>query len=216
VFGGRGGEQGGWSNAETDKDRTLYVDLARVEFLPRALWLEADRMAGLADVLDQASLDNQRDVVLNERRETHENRPYGMAEILVNQALWPAAHPYHAPVIGYVDDLRAATVYDARAFFKTWYAPANALLVVAGDFDVAQARRWVEADFGWIPGGAAPARRLAPDPAPLGGQVDVSAEDEVQVPRVYVTWRGARAASSDEAALELAAAMLAGGKSSRL
>src|SRR5215468_3479675 len=100
-------EQGGWTNANTEQDRTLFVDLATAAFLPRALWLEADRLAGVADTVDQAKLDNQRDVVLNERRETHENQPYGMAEILVGQALWPPGHPYHESVIGRPEDVRA-------------------------------------------------------------------------------------------------------------
>ena len=209
-------EQGGWSNAETDQDRTLYLDLARVAFLPRALWLEADRMAGLADALDAAKLENQRDVVQNERRETHENQPYGMADILVGEALWPPGHPYHAPVIGYPDDLRAATVEDARAFFRAHYLPANAILVVAGDVDAAAVRAAVEKDFGWMPRRPAPARAAVADPPPITKAVRISSDDDVQVPRVYLSWRGVRAFAADEPPLELVAAMLAGGKSSRL
>ena len=209
-------EQGGWTNAETEEDRTLYMDLATAAFLPRALWLEADRMAGLPEALDEAKLDNQRDVVLNERRETHENQPYGMAGILIGEALWPKDHPYHAPVIGYPDDLRAITVDEARAFFAAYYAPSNALMVVAGDVDPEAVRKTVTQDFGWIPRGPKPRRPVPPEPPPIAEPIRVTAEDAVQVPRIYSTWRGVRAYSSDEPALELVAAMLAGGKSSRL
>jgi zinc protease len=209
-------EQGGWTNANTEQDRTLFVDVATAAFLPRALWLEADRFAGVADVLDQAKLDNQRDVVLNERRETHENQPYGMAEILVGQALWPPGHPYHESVIGRPEDVRAVTVEDARAFFRAHYVPANALVAVAGDVDPKNVAALAEKDFGWIPKRPPPPRRAVPPTPPIAKAIVVDSEDDVQVPRVYLTWRGVVAYTPDEPALELIAAMLAGGKSSRL
>jgi zinc protease len=209
-------EQGGWTNADTERDRTLYVDLATGAFVPRALWLEADRLEGLARTLDQAKLDNQRDVVLNERRETHENQPYGMAGILIDEALWPKGHPYHAPIIGYPEDLRGATVDDARAFFRTHYVPANAVMVVAGDVDAAAVRAAVDQDFGGIAAAPAPPRPAVAAPPPIDRAIVLTAEDNVQVPRLYLTWRGVAAFSADEPALELLTAMLAGGKSSRL
>jgi zinc protease len=211
-------EQGGWTNADTDADRTLYSQLASAAFLPRALWLEADRLAGVGDALDQAKLDNQREVVLNERREVHENQPYGMAEILINEALWPVGHPYHAAIIGDPADLRAARLDDARGFFRAWYAPGNAVLAVAGDVDPATVRALVSRDFGWLPARArpAPATASAAPLAPLTRALRVEAVDDVQATRVYLTWRGVAAFDPDEPALELTAALLAGGKASRL
>jgi zinc protease len=208
-------EAGGWTNAFTDTDRTVYVDVAAAGFLERALWLEADRMAGLAAALDGPKLDNQRAVVLNERRETHENVPYGMADVLVHAALWPVGHPYHTAVIGEPEDIKAATLDDAKRFFAAHYTPGDAVMVIAGDVDVAAARGWVARYFGWIPGGAQATRRAATAP-PITKPIVASALDDVQVPRVYLTWRAGPSYSRDEAALELATAMLAGGKSSRL
>jgi zinc protease len=211
-------EAGGWTNAYTDEDMTVYTTVASSAALERLLWLEADRIAGLDRALDQAKLDNQRDVVLNERRQNYENRPYGMAGILIPAALWPEGHPYHAPTIGTPEDLRAVTVADARAFFATHYTPENAVVVIAGDLDVDMARALARRYLGSIPARprhASPAGPTSP-PAALGRLVALEATDDVQVPRVYVSWRGPRVYTADEASLELATVILAGGKSSRL
>ncbi len=208
-------EAGGWTNAYTDDDMTVYTDVASSSALERVLWLEADRIRGLSGSLDQAKLDNQRDVVLNERLENYENRPYGMAGILIDEALWPAGHPYHAPTIGRPEDLRATTLEDAKAFFDRHYAPGNALVVIAGDFEVGEACALAVRYLGTIPTRPVPPRKTPPAPPTLQ-TVALAAEDDVQVPRVYVTWRGPRVYTPDEAALELATAVLAGGKSSRL
>jgi zinc protease len=210
-------EAGGWTNAFTDDDMTVYIAVASSPALERLLWLEADRLAGLDRTIDQGKLDNQRDVILNERRERYENRPYGMAPLLIAEALWPRGHPYHTPTIGYPEDLRATTVNDARAFFARHYAPANALVVIAGDLEPGHARSLAERYLGAIPARPpAASTAVGPEPAPLPAPVVLHARDDVQVPRVYVTWRGARGYAADEAALEQAAAILAGGKSSRL
>jgi zinc protease len=209
-------EAGGWTNADTEEDQTVYTDLADAAALERVLWLEADRIAGLDQALDQGRLDNQRDVVLNEHREDYENLPYGMAELLILDALWPKDHPYHFPVIGYPEALRRVQLDDAKAFFHAHYAPANAVMVIAGDIDPAQARGWAERYLGWIPSAPAPAPVRAPAIAPLAAPIELHGDDDVQVPRVYLTWRGTTAFSIDEPALELATAILAGGKSSRL
>jgi predicted Zn-dependent peptidase len=209
-------EAGGWTNAATYTDMTVYTDVAASAALERLLWLEGDRIAGVDEALDQAKLDNQREVVLNERRQRYENAPYGMAEILLGEALWPEGHPFHAPGIGYPEDLRSVTVDDARGFFRRHYAPGNALMVIAGDLDVAAARRWVPRYLGGIaaaPRADAPPRKIV---APLEGRQRLDARDDVQVPRVYLRWRAPAAYAPDQAALELAAAILAGGKSSRL
>src|SRR4051794_3054908 len=108
---------GGWSNAFTSTDMTVYQNVAGSNFLETMLWIDADRLAGLTETLDQAKLDNQRDVVLNERRESYENRPYGMASLILLQNLWPKDHGYHWAPIGYPADLHAAALPDVTAFF---------------------------------------------------------------------------------------------------
>jgi zinc protease len=209
-------EAGGWVNAFTTNDMTVYTDFASSSLLERMLWLEADRMGGLPAAIDQAKLDNQRDVVLNERRERYENAPYGMAPLLIGDALWPPGFPYRHSVIGDPADLKAATLADVKAFFARHYQPANATMVIAGDFDPASARRLAEKYFSGIPSPNPPPPRPPAPPPPLTRQVDLTATDSVQVPRVYLTWRGVAAFHADEAPLDLAAAVLAGGKSSRL
>src|SRR5579872_7307640 len=128
-------EAGGRNNAWTAEDRTDYFDIAPPPAVPLLLWLEADRMRDLGPLIDQDKLDLQRDVVRNERRQSIENRPYGIEELVEPELLWPEGHPYHHPVIGAHEDLQAATVGDVKEFFATWYDPANASVAVAGDFD---------------------------------------------------------------------------------
>ncbi|HKA90839.1 MAG TPA: pitrilysin family protein [Haliangiales bacterium] len=208
---------GGWANASTGDDATVYVDFASSSLLERMLWLEADRLSGLPAAIDKAKLDNQRDVVLNERRERFENAPYGMAGHLIAEALWPESSPYHHPTIGYPADLQAASLADVKAFFARHYVPANAVMVIAGDVDVSAARRLVERYLAWIPSPERPPQRPAPPAlAPLDKPIELTATDAVQVPRVYLTWRGPPAFHRDEAPLDVATAILAGGKSSRL
>jgi len=207
---------GGWSNAFTDTDMTVYQSVAAANFLEMVLWLEADRLAGLTDTMDQAKLDNQRDVVRNERRQGIDNQPYGQAEILLTENLWPKNHGYHWSTIGYHEDLVAAKLDDVKAFFGTYYLPNNATMVIAGDFDPVKARALVEKYLAWIPRGAEPRRPVYPAPAPIKKWIHVMATDDVQVPKVFVEWRAPTAFSADEAALDLAASVLSEGKSSRL
>ncbi len=209
-------EAGGWSNAFTSTDMTVYQNVAASNFLEQMLWMEADRVAGLLDTFDQPKLDNQRDVVLNERRQSYENRPYGMSELLIQEALWPANHGYHWSTIGYTSDLNAATVGDVAQFFKTYYVPNNATLVLAGDLDPVKTKALVETYLGWIPRGATPARPQYKTPAPLTKEVVLTSTDDVQVPRVYVSWRGPAQYTADEPAISLAGHILGNGKSSRL
>jgi zinc protease len=209
-------EAGGSTNAYTATDATVYFDVAAPPVIERMLWAEGDRLARLDDAIDQAKLDNQRDVVLNERRQNYENRPYGEAEILLGEALWPAGHPFHAPGIGYVEDLKSVTLDDARTFFDLHYTPSNAVMVVAGDIDVAATRAWLERYLGWIP---TQPRKPTPAPAPpppIRERKVLSAEDDVQVPRIYLRWRSVPGYTPEEPALDLATIILAGGKSSRL
>src|ERR1041384_5406942 len=139
---------GGTNNGSTENDRTNYWINVPSNALELALFLESDRMGFLLDSMTPQTVDAQRDVVINERRQSYENRPYGMAEITLTEMLFPEGHPYHWPVIGYMPDLTAASYEDVVAFFKKYYAPSNASLVVAGDFQTAQARALVEKWFG--------------------------------------------------------------------
>src|SRR6185369_5423925 len=139
--------EGGSNNAWTSEDRTDYHEVAPSHALPLLLWLEADRFSSLADDMDQSKLNAQRDVVRNERRQTSENEPYGKVELRLPELLFPENHPYHHPVIGSHEDLQAAAVDDVKAFFRRWYVPNNASLVIAGDIDPAQAKAMVEKVF---------------------------------------------------------------------
>ena len=207
---------GGDANAFTNGDATVYQNRAAANYLETMLWLDADRLAGLTDTLDQAKLDNQRDVVLNERRQTYENQPYGISSLLIDEALWPAAHGYHGSTIGYPDDLHAAQLSDVTAFFKTYYVPNNATMVIVGDVRFADVKRLVEKYLGWIPRAPEPRRPVSAVPPPLTKQIDLAATDAVQVPRVYLTWRAPVLYGPDEPATALAAELLGGKKSSRL
>jgi zinc protease len=207
---------GGWSNAFTSGDMTVYQNVAASNFLEMMLWIDADRLAGLLDTFDKAKLDNQRDVVLNERRQSYENQPYGMAELLIQENLWPKDHGYHWSTIGYPADLKAANVDDVAAFFKMYYVPNNATMVIAGDVKFETVKPLVEKYFAWIPRGAEPARPRYKTPAPITKERVIDTTDDVQVPRVYLSWRGPTAFSAEEPALDMAAAILGDGKSSRL
>ena len=207
---------GGWSNAFTSSDMTVYQNVAGSNFLEQVLWIDADRLAGLLDTFDKPKLDNQRDVVLNERRQSYENQPYGMASLLIQDALWPKDHGYHWSTIGYPADLKAAAVPDVAAFFKTYYVPNNATMVIAGDVKVADVKKLVEKYFTWIPKAPTPARPQYKAPAPLTKEIVIKTTDDVQVPRVYLTWRGPAGFTADEPALDALAAILGDGKSGRL
>jgi len=207
---------GGWSNAFTSNDETVYQNVAGSNFLEQVLWMEADRLAGLLDTFDQAKLTNQRDVVLNERRQSYENQPYGMADLMISSALWPKDHGYHWDTIGYPKDLAAATVADVSTFFKTYYVPNNAVMVIAGNVKLEQVKPLVEKYFGWMARGKDPARPRYKTPAPITKEIVLDTTDDVQVPRVYLTWRGPVGFSAEEPALQSLGSILGEGKSSRL
>ncbi len=209
-------EAGGFTNAFTSSDQTVYQDISTSSFLEPAIYLEADRIAGLTDTLDQAKLDNQRDVVRNERRQSYENQPYGEWSLLVSAALWPKGHGYHWPTIGYHEDLKAASTDDVKSFFRSYYVPNNATMVIVGDVDPAKTKELVTKYLGWIPRGAEPKRPVYKVPAPITKEIRLSAKDDVQVPKVYLGWRGPAAFTADEAPLALAASILADGLTSRL
>ncbi len=144
---------GAETNATTDEDRTEYYERVPSNGLERALWLEADRMGFLLPAMSKAKLDGERDVVKNERRERVDNVPYGRADEVLRLALYPEGHPYRHSVIGSMADLTAAGPEDVAAFFRTYYAPDNAILCVAGDFEPARVRGWIERDFAPLPRG---------------------------------------------------------------
>jgi zinc protease len=184
--------------------------------LPLALWLDADRMGNLLPVMDQAKLDLQRDVVKNERRQRYDNVPYGRANETIWATLFPAGHPYHWPPIGSMADLSAASLDDVKQFFRTYYAPNNATLVIAGDFQRDSAVTWVNRYFGGIPRGPA-----APPPPTLPAvtvprDTFIVLEDKVTLPRLYETWHSVKLYHPDDAVLDVLADVLAGDKNSRL
>jgi len=203
------------NNGSTSEDRTNYYEDGPVNALPLMLWLDSDRMGFLLPEITADKVDVQRGVVQNERRQSYENQPYGLAQENILQRLYPASHPYSWPVIGSMADLSAATLEDVRGFFRNFYTPNNATLVIGGDIDPAAARRLVERYFGDIPRGPA-VTRPAPPAVRLAADVYVTLEDRVQLPRVYDTWHSVRGFAPDDAALDVLADVLAGGKSSRL
>src|SRR5712691_11898347 len=178
---------GGEYNGSTENDRTNYYINVPSNSLELALFLESDRMGYLLDTMSPQVVDAQRDVVKNERRQSIENRPYGVADEVLGAMLFPEGHPYHWPVIGYMQDLTAASYEDVVAFFKKYYTPSNASLVVAGDIDAAAARRAVEKWFSDVKAGR------PPDPMPIPAATLTAVKtktvgDKVQLPRLYLAW----------------------------
>jgi zinc protease len=177
-------------------------------------WLEADRMGWLLPTMDQEKLDAQREIVKNERRENVEYQPYGLAEDVMAPALYPTGHPYSWPVIGSMADLSAASVEDVKGFFRQYYAPNNAVIVIAGDVRTDSVRQFVRQLFAGIPRGPAITR---PTPAPFTAHdTSIVAEDRVQLPRLYLSWHTVRAYQPDDAALEVTSYLLSGARNSRL
>ena len=202
-------------NGSTTPDRTNYWENLPSNYLELALWLESDRMGFLLDALDQGRFDVQRDVVKNERRQSYENRPYGMASIYLQSALYPLPHPYHWPTIGFHEDLNAATLEDAEAFFRKFYNPSNASLSIAGDFDIEKTKTMVDKYFGSLPQGPSVPRYGYID-SPLTGQVSLSLYDKVLLPKLILAWPSVARFNSDDAALSMLASVLGSGKVSRL
>jgi zinc protease len=203
------------NNGSTTEDRTNYYESGPRTALPLMLWLEADRMGWMVNTMDSAKVDLQRDVVKNERRQRLENAPYGMAFDHLPGMGYPAGHPYSWPVIGSMRDLSAASTEDVRNFFRMYYAPNNASLVVAGDVDPAEVRRLVRQYFGEIPRGPAPDRPPTP-PFQVARDTTMVLEDRVQLPRLYLNWHTVRAYATDDAALNVLSYLLTGAKNSRL
>ncbi len=202
-------------NGSTTPDRTNYWVDVPSNYLELILWLESDRMGYFLEVLTDRKLDVQRDVVKNERRQNYENRPYGMAHMLLQPAVFPAPHPYNWTTIGSPEDLDNASLDDVKSFFRRFYTPNNASLAIVGDFDPDDTRALVEKYFGDIAPGPHVERALRMDSS-LSGAVDIDSYDRVQLPRLYMTWPTVPAFSDDQPALDMLAAILGDGRSSRL
>jgi zinc protease len=206
---------GGNNNGSTNTDRTNYFEILPKSALDLALFLESDRMGYLLDAMSPAKVDGQRDVVKNERRQSYENRPYGLAFPTLSEHLYPPDHPYHWPVIGSMEDLSAASYDDVVQFHRTYYAPSNAAVAISGDIDVADTRRKVEYWFRDVPAGP-PVGPLDGPAAFLSGEDRVVLEDRVQLPRLYMCWLSPAIYAPGDAELDIAADALARGKNSRL
>ncbi len=203
------------NNGSTTEDRTNYYEDGPANALPLMLYLDSDRLGFLLPEITADKVDLQRGVVQNERRQSYENRPYGLAQENILERLFPPNHPYHWPVIGSMKDLQAATLDDVRRFFQTYYTPNNATIAIAGDIAPRDARALVERYFGDIPRGPA-VTRTPPPPVHLSADVPAVLEDRVQLPRVYDAWHTVKAFADDDATLDVVANVLAGGRSSRL
>lgn len=201
-------------NGSTNADRTNYWEVVPTGALELALWMESDRMGYLLPALTEAKFANQRDVVLNERRQNYENRPYGLAPMALLAALFPPDHPYHWTTIGEIADLEAVGLEEVHAFFRRYYHPGNASIALAGDIDADRALALVDAHFGEIERGAdvEPVRVSAS----LPGEVRIRFEDRVELPRLYLTWLSPAMFAEGDADLDLATDLLANGKTSRL
>ena len=206
---------GGENNGSTSSDRTNYWINTPSNALELALFLESDRMGYLLDAMSKQKVDGQRDVVKNERRQSYENRPYGMSSIILDENLYPPDHPYHWPTIGSMADLSAARYEDVVDFFKKFYGPNNASLSIAGDIEPSKIRLLVEKWFREIPP-APPLQPIAPPAAFLDAEKRLMYEDKVSLPRLYLVWHSAAMFRPGDAELDILANVLAGGKSSRL
>jgi zinc protease len=209
-------EAGAALNGSTNADRTNYWEVVPANALDLALWMESDRMGYLLPALTDAKFSNQREVVLNERRQNYENRPYGLAGMAIVSALYPADHPYHWLTIGAADDIRAAHIDDVKAFFQRYYHPANASLTLAGDVDTEMGILLADEYFSEVPAGAKPAPVAVPVPVPPSEDVKLVLEDRVELPRLYMAWHSPALFADGDAELDLVAEVLSSGKTSRL
>jgi zinc protease len=207
-------QAGGLLNGSTNPDRTNYWEVVPTGALELALWMESDRMGYLLPALTREKFENQRDVVLNERRQNYENRPYGLAGMAISEALFARDHPYHWLTIGSADDLRAMQLDEVREFFATYYHPGNASLSLAGDIDADEGFALAEAYFGSLPAG--------PRPAPVAAQATLDSgprlllEDRVELARIYLAWHSPAMFADADAELDLMADLISHGKTSRL
>jgi zinc protease len=208
---------GGRANASTSWDRTNYFERLPSHELELALWLESDRLASLLPAMTQKNLNNQRDVVKNERRLRVDNQPYGSSDEKLQALLFPEGHAYHHPIMGSMEDLDSASLDDVSDFFAAYYAPNNAVLTIAGDFDPPAALALVDKYFGPINSSPAiPAAPATAIEAPFTDEVSETVFDRVPLPRLYAACRTSAYGSAGFEALEVAMDLLAAGRASRL
>jgi predicted Zn-dependent peptidase len=209
---------GGSLNASTWFDRTNYYETVPSHHLELALWLEADRMGWMLPAMTQEKLQNQQEVVKNERKERYDNQPYGDWDERMQALVFPATHPYHHPVIGSMEDIGAATLDDVAEFFRTFYIPNNAVLTIAGDFDPEGVLELVNRYFGEIPEGAPPPPipGLVDLPPIIGTTVESTVVGDVPLPRVYLGARVPPITHQGFHAGEVTATVLGSGRASRL
>ena len=209
-------EAGASLNGSTNADRTNYWEVLPANSLELALWMESDRMGYLLPALTDAKFENQREVVLNERRQNYENRPYGLAGMAIVATLYPPDHPYHWLTIGEAADIRNAAIEDVRDFFKTYYRPRNASLAIAGDVRPDEALRLADDYFGELEAGVDPPPVSFEPPASPDREIRLMLEDHIELPRLYLAWHSPALFAPGDAELDLVAEVLASGKTSRL
>ncbi|MBZ0200369.1 MAG: insulinase family protein [Ignavibacteriaceae bacterium] len=208
-------EAGGILNGSTNFDRTNYYEKVPSNFLELALWLEADRMGYFLPTLTQEKLNNQKDVVKNERLERYDNQPYGLAWEILLEHLFPKIHPYSWPTIGSVNDIKSYTLEDVSDFFSTYYTPPNASLVIAGDFDTIKTKEMIEQYFGSIVQATSIVRPVV-NPFRISQENIIERRENVQLDRIYFAWNSETAFGDDDAALDIMSDILSGSKGSRL
>jgi zinc protease len=206
---------GGSNNGQTYFDWTRYWETDPSNYLETALWLESDRMGFLLDSLDESKFKAQRDIVQNERRQSYDNQPYGRNQEVLNLTMYPSGHPYSWPTIGSMADLRGATVEDVKNFFRLYYAPNNATLVIVGDFDAAKTKPLIAKYFGDIARGK-PITRPVIGPPAITAEKRITLEDRVQIPRLTIAWPSASQRSEDQPALDLLSDILGGSRTARI
>jgi zinc protease len=208
-------EAGGVANGSTSRDRTNYHEVLPSHRLELGLWLESDRMGFFLPAIDQEKLENQREVVLNERRQRMDNQPYGLAYETLDRLLFPTGHPHSWPIIGYAEDIVKATLDEVRDFFKTHYIPNNAILTIAGDIDYRSTISLCEHYFGELPAGEPPTQPEVP-PIELREQQRSVLEDQVNLSRIYMGFHGPPFGTREWFAAEMLCTLLSEGKSSLL
>lgn len=208
-------EAGGTLNGSTSIDRTNYYESLPANSLDLALWLESDRMGFMLEGLTQEKLNNQKDVVMNERRQRYENQPYGLSWELLFSNLFSEGHPYSWPTIGWMEDIKKFELDDVRNFFKKYYAPNNASLVIGGNFEMDDALKSVEKYFGEIKNGSV-IDPIVSSPQKLAESKKIIHEDNVQLPRLHLAWHSDNMFGVDDAALDMLSDILSSTKNSRL
>jgi len=208
-------EAGGNLNASTSFDRTNYFEKLPSNDIELALWLESDRMGFFLDALDQAKLDNQKSVVLNERLERYDNQPYGLAWEKVLTSLYPKEHPYSWPTIGYYKDIESYSLKDVQSFFQKYYSPSNATLVIAGNFQIDKTKSIIEKYFSEVNNNVKPPV-VKSSPTQLEDSIFIVFEDKVNLERIYIAWHSQNAFNEDDAALDILSDILTGSKNARL